>query len=247
LETKQGARLLVTIQDEGISVISQDGRSCELIAGRFCLVDPVRRFYIETDQIRTRSVYLDRSYFVSTCSNVDALTARSIDGHAGAGALFRSMIDEVFRLAPHLDESTADSIADVLPSVFMTAFQFVTTEVDTGGSRLRLFHKQRIKRYARGSLRDPQLGLDMISHGVQLSRRYITELHSREPLTLMKWVWAERMTRCARDLRDIALNHRSISEIAYSWGFSDMAHFSRAFRATYLLSPREYRKRQPHS
>ena len=36
---------------------------------------------------------------------------------------------------------------------------------------------------------------------------------------------------------------RSIGAIAYGWGFNDSAHFSRAFRARFDLSPREWRAR----
>jgi AraC family transcriptional regulator, positive regulator of tynA and feaB len=31
-------------------------------------------------------------------------------------------------------------------------------------------------------------------------------------------------------------------EIAHGWGFADMTHFGRKFRAAYGASPREYRK-----
>lgn len=36
--------------------------------------------------------------------------------------------------------------------------------------------------------------------------------------------------------------NKQISEIAYQWGFSDMAYFSRAFKIRYNLSPRDYRR-----
>jgi AraC family transcriptional activator of tynA and feaB len=36
---------------------------------------------------------------------------------------------------------------------------------------------------------------------------------------------------------------RTLSEIAYAWGFSDMTHFSRRFKAAYGVLPSDYRRR----
>jgi AraC-like DNA-binding protein len=85
------------------------------------------------------------------------------------------------------------------------------------------------------------LSADEIATGVHLSPRYVFELFSDEEMSLMKWVWSERLARCSRDLADGALRGRSISEIAYSWGFCDLSHFSRSFKQKYRLSPREFR------
>jgi len=46
----------------------------------------------------------------------------------------------------------------------------------------------------------------------------------------MKWIWGMRLDRCRNDLASPALAARSIGEIAFYWGFNDVAHFSRAFR-----------------
>lgn len=46
-----------------------------------------------------------------------------------------------------------------------------------------------------------------------------------------------------RALADAASAGRSITEIAYAAGFSDAAHFSRAFQQRFGTTPRAYRKR----
>ena len=33
-----------------------------------------------------------------------------------------------------------------------------------------------------------------------------------------------------------------MSDIAFSWGFNDAAHFSRSFKEQYGMSPREFRQ-----
>jgi AraC family transcriptional activator of tynA and feaB len=58
----------------------------------------------------------------------------------------------------------------------------------------------------------------------------------------MQWVWSERLERCRRDLEEPLLRVRTVSEIAYSWGFSDVSHFSRSFKQKFGITPRECRQ-----
>jgi AraC-like DNA-binding protein len=36
---------------------------------------------------------------------------------------------------------------------------------------------------------------------------------------------------------------RTITDIAFAWGFSDQSHFNRRFKAEYGCAPRDYRQR----
>jgi AraC family transcriptional regulator, positive regulator of tynA and feaB len=49
-----------------------------------------------------------------------------------------------------------------------------------------------------------------------------------------------RLEACRKALRDQP--GRSISEIAWGWGFNDLSHFTKSFRARFGLSPREWRR-----
>lgn len=239
----ESSRLLVTLQMEGTAHLSQDGRDSRLSPGDLCLIDPARPFSIETTEMRTHSLYLEREAVRAVLPEIDVLTSRSINGQSGAGAMFTAMVNEMFKLAPMLDEDTADTIAESLPYALATAFVTLKHERVLLQPRLKLLHRQRIRRFAREHLRDHKLDAATIANGVNLSARYIYELFADETESLMKWVWSERLQRCSRDLASPSLMARSIGEIAYSWGFSDVAHFSRAFRQHFNMSPREWRKR----
>jgi len=52
----------------------------------------------------------------------------------------------------------------------------------------------------------------------------------------------QRLERCRRDLLDPAHAARHISDIAFAWGFNDLAHFSRIFKQRFGASPREWRE-----
>ena len=57
----------------------------------------------------------------------------------------------------------------------------------------------------------------------------------------MHWVWAERLRGARADLRDPQYRDSSIGDIAFSWGFSELPHFSRSFKAAFGVTPQAYR------
>lgn len=89
----------------------------------------------------------------------------------------------------------------------------------------------RIKDHVQMHLGNPELSLAEISSRFGISSRYVNSLFQQEHTPFGRYLLATRLKQCARDLRDRALASRQISEIAYRWGFSDMAQFSRVFRA----------------
>lgn len=235
-------RLLVTLQKEGVATVTQDGRESRVEAGDFFVLDPTRPFHIETGEIRTHSIYLQRATMRELIPHIDSLTALTMKGHGGTGALFRAILDELFVLAPHLNDEMADRIADTIPHVLATALSSLDKANDIAPTRLKLFHKDRIRKYILDNISDPQLDVDMIATAANLSPRYIYQLFEDESVTLMKWVWNKRLDNCRKEIESPMFKNRTIGEIAYSWGFSDVAHFSRAFKERFTLSPRECRK-----
>jgi AraC family transcriptional regulator, positive regulator of tynA and feaB len=73
--------------------------------------------------------------------------------------------------------------------------------------------------------------------------RYANDLLSQEGSSIERYVQRRRLERCRRALEDPKQAHRLIGEIAFAWGFSDLSHFSRRFRATYGMTPSDYRRR----
>ncbi len=49
-----------------------------------------------------------------------------------------------------------------------------------------------------------------------------------------------RLEACRTQLSRERNRRESISEIAYRWGFSDQAQFSRHFKARFGITPRDY-------
>jgi AraC-like DNA-binding protein len=210
------------------------------------MIDPARPFSIETGEIVTHSVYLQPETLRSLVPEVDRLTACAIRSNDGAGAMFRGLVDEMFAQADTLDEGAADRISDALPYVLSAALSGMGSD-ERSPTRVRAMHKQRILRFLRENLRNHELSASFVSAAVNLSTRYIYEIFEEEGQPLMKWIWSNRLERCRNDLASNTLASRSIGEIAYYWGFNDVAHFSRSFRQRFGQSPRGFRAAQQAS
>jgi AraC-like DNA-binding protein len=237
------SRLLVSLHKDGVAVVSQGGRENRVEPGDVFVIDPARPFSIETGEVTSHSVYLPTSAVRTLVPQLDELTAIPIRSDHGAAAVFRAAMEQLFASLATLQDDAADCIGDALPALLAAAL--LPAASARVPSRLRQMHKRRIVQYVRDHLADPQLNASSIARGVCLSARHLYELFADEDEPLMKWVWSERLERCARDLQSLALRSRTIGEIAYCWGFSDVSHFSRAFKQRFAATPREWRRRTP--
>ena len=99
--------------------------------------------------------------------------------------------------------------------------------------------RERIVTYIDANLSRSDLSTDEIARHMGCSRRYLHRAFESEDITLERFVWDRRLERSREAL--MAGNGASISEIAFACGFNSSAHFSRAFKAKYEVSPRELR------
>ena len=77
-----------------------------------------------------------------------------------------------------------------------------------------------------------------------ISVRYANTLLSAEGSSLERYILNRRLERCRRALEDPRHAHRTVGEIAFAWGFSDLSHFARRFKAKFGVSPGEYRRQE---
>jgi AraC-like DNA-binding protein len=70
--------------------------------------------------------------------------------------------------------------------------------------------------------------------------RYANAVLAEHNTSIMRLIQARRLERCRYAFEDPNQAHRTVSEIAYGWGFSDMTHFGRRFKKAYGILPSEY-------
>jgi AraC family transcriptional regulator len=86
-----------------------------------------------------------------------------------------------------------------------------------------------------------EISLDDLAREAGLSRfNFCRRFHRECGLPPMRWLWTFRAALAAEF---IAIDPRwSLTDVAFSCGFTSSAHFSRSFRAAYGMSPSQYRK-----
>ncbi len=171
-----------------------------------------------------------------------AALIRVIDGSSGVPAVFRDAVASLKLWGGTLGNSGNDGLADSVMDL-MGAVICCAVPVNSDCIRRSLHHQDRIKTFARLNLSNPELSVELIADAVGLSSRQIHRLFANEEMSLMRWVWVQRLEKCYRDLMQRESDRRTISEIAYAWGFNDQAHFSRTFRKHFGVSPRSLRRR----
>lgn len=236
------SRLLVSLHKKGAAVVAQGGRESRIEAGDIFVIDPSRPFHIEASDIYVHSVYLKPCALRQLLPQFDTLTALAIRCDHGPGAIFRSVLDGLFSMTETMSEAIADDMSDALPYLLAPALRNLEKSSDKSASRLKALHRQRISRFVRDNLWDSNMDANAIARGVNLSPRHVYELFSEDDQPLMKSVWKERLTLCKRDLTEPRLQAKTVGEVAYTWGFSNVSHFSRAFKAEFGIGPREFRK-----
>ncbi|MGH1587324.1 helix-turn-helix domain-containing protein [Methylobacterium phyllosphaerae] len=109
-------------------------------------------------------------------------------------------------------------------------------------SSARSLVRMRLRTEIDARLSDRTLQPSTIASAAGVSVRYANAVLADENTSVMQLIQARRLARCRQALEDPAQMHRTVSEIAYGWGFSDMTHFGRRFKAAYGLLPSEWRR-----
>jgi AraC-like DNA-binding protein len=109
-----------------------------------------------------------------------------------------------------------------------------------GAARAAQLH--RVRQTIETLLAEPDLSLRRVAEAEGVSPRYLQKLFADASDSFSAYVRLRRLERCRLDLGSPRHAAASISAISFRWRFNGSAHFSRAFRRQYGVSPREYRR-----
>ncbi|MFT8710860.1 helix-turn-helix transcriptional regulator [Komagataeibacter rhaeticus] len=160
----------------------------------------------------------------------------------GIQQVFSDTLCSLGRALDHLTLPQLRAVELVLSELLISSV--LSDEASSLGSsassrRIALFH--RLCQTVEAELADPDLNVQKIAKLQGISSRTLQKLFSMAGRSFSQYIRMRRLERCRGDLASPLYTHLSISEICFRWGFNDAAHFSRTFRQSYDMTPREWR------
>src|ERR1700682_6504690 len=229
----------ILFQTHGISHFEQNGRSIVLMPGD-CLAYDVSCPHTITSPSLTRhevvivpTELLHERGFHSTKLPACKLSARS-----GTGRIAHDFMHAAFGEAPKLSPHTAIGVADTLIDLLLLPLREAGTAYDRGPVALY----ERAQAFIHEHLRDPGLSIDQISAALGCTKRYLHMLFSDRGMTVSDYIWRARLQNCRQELE--TQGGKTITDVAFSWGFSSSSHFSRVFRKYFGIVPSSIHKAQ---
>ena len=165
----------------------------------------------------------------------------------GFADVFSRSLEATARTLEILTDVEWASVAQNLVELLSTLAQrrsVPTPDTNNNNTATQAAILHRICQTIERTLDDPELSPARVAQAEGISERYLQKLFEGVGDNFTHYVRERRLQRAWADLSNPTEVHRSISEIAYRYGFGDSAHFSRTFRHRFGLPPREFRQQE---
>jgi AraC-like DNA-binding protein len=182
-------------------------------------------------------------FFVARRRTVEELLGGSLGGDqprvARRGSLARVLADHVAALHQHgrdLPQDVGENLGRSVVNLMGAVFAEPGAAHEARQRSLRAIHRDRVDRYLELHLHDPELTPPRIAMDNKISLRYLHALFAGGE-SVCETIMTRRLARCHEALSSPAHASRSITDIAFAWGWNSTSHFCRLYKARYGVTP----------
>jgi AraC family transcriptional regulator, positive regulator of tynA and feaB len=226
----------------GRILLEQSDRRVSLDAGSLACVDPRLAHTMHfLDQSSTLIIKVSRTELearLGTNFDIAACRIAPLGPQERLTLFFAAKLEQLSGTLDRTSEETISTQAIDLIALSLGNAVDRPTQLPANKSRL-VWH---IHRAIDARLQNTDLTPERIAERVGISVRQANRLLGTQGSSLMRLVQTKRLARCRHALEDPRQIHRSVSDIALGWGFSDLTHFSRSFKRAYGILPSDLRK-----
>ena len=197
--------------------------------------------YVNREPLRLMGLRVPNAMMDCCVDKLKSIADLDLSQHSALFPLLNGYLAQLARLTGSLDIHTAGRVGRNLADLVNAVVAEVTRSSPSKLPEYKNAALMRVLSFVDEQLDNPEFNPAVVAQALRLSPRYINRLLEEEGTSLGRLIWQRRLERIARDLRDPALATCSISMIAMAHGFSDLSHFSKAFRRRYAMPPRDFR------
>lgn len=236
------AWIMLAMQTRGPCILRQGGETAVLGPGDMVLYDSTRPYEFQFDRpFRQLVVKLPHARLAPLLPRASAWLGRPVGAASPLGQVLAAHLATVSNAIGAVDPALRPGLIERTIDLIALTFSGSAREFAGTGTTVQAALVARAKRAIEMRLADPALDASAVAAAVGVSESYLHRLFHTAETTVGAFIRRRRLERCRADLADPLRAGERITEIALRWGFNDMPHFSRAFRAAFAETPSEWR------
>ena len=225
---------------KGRAGVEQMGRQAWVSPGAWTIYDTTGSYAVANpERVEHLIVMVPKAQMLERGLRLDTLMARPVGGASGIARVALTTMRSTFQELPNMSADAARGAGDLIAQLVRLSL------IELSGQQTALTQREALKDRIRGyvalHLGDPGLTIDQIAHALNCSKRHLYNAFTDEADTLASYIQRLRLEACIHELQHPAALARPITDIALSWGFNNLSHFSRVFRDHTGKSPSEFR------
>lgn len=222
--------------------LSQNGEEHVLEPGRFYIVNHGAPYdTTPSSPYETFALAFPPSALESRVSRPKAFYALEAEPPSARYAMLDSFIAHFAAGRTDWSDREFEHLSSQLIDLIVLSIIEPTHAATAAETSVRMAHRERALRFIRSRLSDRTLTPSRVADACGVSLAYLNEIFRGADASVEETIFGERLERARMMLRAPGSAGMQIATIAYRLGFSDPAHFSRAFRRRFGCSPREAR------
>lgn len=229
--------LSLMVQAKGKIGVKQAAQSCLLREGDMCVIDEARGFRLIGEECST--ILFLRMPRATALSRYPFLEKLFVTLFPADEPGVRVLADTLLRFARE-----AEPLREFQRSAMMNAViqMLGMAEPFSSAPGTPDWRVARALDYIELNLSVSGLTAESVAVDQHISRRRLDQLmHAAFGHSIASHLWSRRLEQAASDLRDPHRADRSIAQIAFANGFEDAAHFTRAFKRRFSITPGQWR------
>ncbi len=239
--TSDTSYLKIVAPWQGNAALEQQGRQTWVRPGGWAIYDTTGSYEVANpERSQHLIVMLPKEQLTERGLRLDALMGRHVGGSSGISRVALETMRNIFQELPLMTPEAARGAGDLVIDLVRLSLQELAGRATATTQQEAL--KDRIRDFIGQHLRDPDLSINRIAQVLNCSKRHLHNAFADEEDTLGHYILHRRLQACMRDLKNPAHLQRTITDVAFSWGFNNGTHFSRVFREHTGLSPRDFRQ-----